>query len=233
MTPLYIIVEGQTELAFAKSVIAPYLLTRQVLATPIVVATKRDRDGRKHRGGGDWGKWQTDIRQCCRDSRPNLRITTLFDLYGLPKNFPGLETHSGIADTKQRCERLEAAMAQDIGDSRFIPYLQRHEFEALVLAGLAALERILTAQKDRDGVAKLRADIGSLAPEEVNDGKETAPSKRLARFIPSYNPLDRTKGEGKPAYGELATTRTGLAALRAKCPRFHAWVTKLESLGIE
>lgn len=231
MKCLYVVVEGQTELAFVKSVVAPHLEAVKVYATPIVVSTKRERDGRKHRGGGDWSKWEADIRRLCRDQRPEVRITTLFDLYGLPKNFPELSMHSSVADTVRRCELLEKAMATAIGDARFIPYLQRHEFEALVLAGLSALESLLEEHADRTGLARLEIDLGGLPPEDINDGKETAPSKRLERYIPSYNPGDRTKGEGKPFYGELVTTLTGLSQLRTSCPRFGAWLTELESLG--
>ncbi|MCG8556834.1 MAG: DUF4276 family protein [Proteobacteria bacterium] len=231
MTPVYVVLEGQTELAFVKSVLAPHLARVKVYATPIVVSTKRERDGRKHRGGGDWGKWRADLRRLCCDGRPEVRITTLFDLYGLPKNFPALSVHSSVGDTRKRCELLEEEMAKVIGDRRFIPYLQRHEFEALVLAGLSVLDSILQDPADRAGLLKLRTDIGSLDPEDVNDGNETAPSKRLERFIPSYNPGDRTKGEGKPFYGELVTIETGLSTLRAKCPRFNAWIAKLETLA--
>jgi hypothetical protein len=174
MTSVYIVVEGQTELVFVKSVMAPHLEAMAVFATPIVVSTKRERDGRKHRGGGDWGKWEADLRRLCRDGRPDMRITTLFDLYGLPKNFPALTAHAGVGDTQKQCELLEAEMAKVIGDRRFIPYLQRHEFEALVLAGLPALELILEEPADRSGLLKLEADIANLQPEDINNGRETA-----------------------------------------------------------
>lgn len=233
MTPVcvFFMVEGQTELAFVKGVVAPHLETLEIYATPIVVATKRERDGRKRRGGGDWSKWEKDIRRLCLDGRPEMRITTLFDLYGLPKNFPELDTHSGVVDTRRRCELLEEAMKKVIDDFRFIPYLQRHEFESLVLAGLPALEMLLEEPEDRLGLARLKAEIGDKEPEDIDDGEETAPSKRLERFIPSYNPGGRMKGEGKPFYGELVTTQTGLPALRARCPRFDAWISKIEALG--
>ena len=55
----------------------------------------------------------------------------------------------------------------------------------------------------------------------MNDSKETAPSKRLVEFIEGYN---------KVVHGPSATSDAGLAALRAACPRFDAWVAKLEGL---
>lgn len=231
MIQLYAVVEGETEQEFFKRVVAPHLLSFEVFATPITVLTKRERDGRKHKGGGDWTKWKEDIRRYCLDRRASVRITTLFDLYGLPKNFPGLEQHAHLSDTAARATALEQAMLEEIADTRFLPYLQRHEFEALVLASLPALERLLEGSDDRAGLQKLRDDLGSLAPEDVNDGRATAPSKRLQTFIPSYSPGDRRKGEGKSVYGPLVTEETGLASLRAQCPRFDAWISKLETLS--
>jgi hypothetical protein len=66
-------------------------------------------------------------------------VTTLFDLYGLPKDFPGLDEHQADKDTNRRCDALQATLGQEFDDPRFIPYLQRHEFEALVLASLPSL----------------------------------------------------------------------------------------------
>lgn len=231
MIDLHFVLEGQTEEAFVKRVLAPHLEAFEIYARPTIVATKRERDGRKHRGGGDWETWFKDIQLRLRDRRPVVRVTTLFDLYGLPKNFPQLTAMATVADTRVRCAHLEAAMGSVVGDARFIPYLQRHEFEALVLAGLPALSELLDQPDDRKGLEQLQADIGDTAPEDVNDGVNTAPSKRLGRFIPSYDENRQSEGKDKPYFGEQVTVKTGLATLRAKCPRFGAWVAALEALG--
>lgn len=231
MIQLRVVVEGQTEEELVKQLVKPHLEPLAVYATPVVVMTKRERDGRKHTGGGDWDKWREEIALHCRDRRPTLRITTLFDLYGLPRNFPALDQHSRIKDTAQRVLVLEQEMAKAIGDARFIPYIQRHEFEALVLAGLPALADLLPQPRDRAGLRKLIEAIGDTPPEDINDGSATAPSKRLQSFIPSYNPGDRRKGEGKSLFGPMATTKTGLPTLRQKCPRFDGWITRLEQLS--
>jgi Domain of unknown function (DUF4276) len=227
VTPLHVVVEGQSEFEFIKRVLVAHLSALGVSATPIIAMTKRERDGRKQKGGGDWTKWRENILLLCDDRRSDLRITTMFDLFGLPKNFPSLETALRVRDTSERTILLEQAMAREIADPRFLPYLQRHEFEALVLASLPALERVLVNHRDRVGLRKLQAHLGSLAPEDVNDGLETAPSKRLQRFVPSYDPRKRNKA----VFGPQAIAETGLAALRAQCPRFDAWVAKLEGLA--
>jgi hypothetical protein len=221
---LLIVVEGQTEEAFVKHTLGPHLAPREIFSTPIVVTTKRDRlTGKKTgRGGGFWKNWKKDIRRLFLDSDPTTRFTTLFDLYGLPEDFPSVPDLPMPPDHATHVSRLESAMARDVGgDQRFIPYLQRHEFEALVLAGLKNLERLLDASDDLAGLEALRAELGSTPPEDVNDGEETAPSKRLLRHIPSYQ---------KTVHGPLVVEQAGVASLRALCPRFDGWVSTLESL---
>jgi hypothetical protein len=219
---LYVLVEGQTEEIFVKSMLAPHLANRGVFSVVIVVATSREVSGLKHRGGGRWLHWQKDLRRLTVQQGSGVRFTSMFDLYGLPADFPELDRHGSLVDTKQRAAQLETAMAAAVNDWRFIPYLQRHEFEALVLAALDQLTSILDKNAEREAVVMLQQSIGRLQPEEVNDGAETAPSKRLLRYVPSYQ---------KVLHGPLALEAAGLAALREKCPRFDAWITKLEALG--
>lgn len=223
MMRLLMLLEGQTEEGFVKDVLAPHLLRFSVVVSYIVVTTRRDRlTGEKRRGGGHWKHWKKDLL-LWRFEHPgnNVRFTTLFDLYGLPDDFPEIEAHSGDLDTERRTQKLQAAMATVVDDWRFIPYIQRHEFEALVLACLDQLAEWLDPS-DRPSVETLRREIGGANPEDINDGPETAPSKRLERHIPGYS-----KTQHGPATIELA----GLAVIRSQCPRFDAWLTKLESLG--
>lgn len=53
---------------------------------------------------------------------------------------------------------------------------QLHEFEAYVFVDLAALEPLLDGA-DRARLAGLAADVRGMAPEDINDGVNTAPSK--------------------------------------------------------
>ncbi|XYI02559.1 DUF4276 family protein [Sorangium sp. So ce1128] len=222
MTRLYVLVEGQTEEAFVARVLAPHLVEHRVWSQPVVVATSRELSGRKHRGGGGWKRWERDLRRLTAQRAGDARFTSLFDLYGLPEDFPGLAQHGTIVDTKQRVERLELAMAEAVGDQRFIPYLQRHEFEALVLAALEKLGTLFDKRTDQEGVEALRRSLGELKPEDINDGPSTAPSKRLLQHVPGYV---------KTVHGPTAAQQEGLPSLRARCPRLDAWVSKLEALG--
>ncbi len=219
MITLYVVVEGRTEERFVKSVLDPHLRAYNKTAIPIVVETSRDRSGRKRGGGGDWTKWYGTLWRLMKEqSRRDVFFTTLFDLYGLPKKFPKLAEYAGESDTRRRAEALEGAMKESLGEWRLVPYLQRHEFEALVLASLDELETVLDVS-NLEGLAALRQEIGTRAPEEINDGQASAPSKRLKKHITGYR---------KTFHGPLAVKAAGLTKLRLRCLRFDAWITSLE-----
>ncbi|KFA91706.1 DUF4276 family protein [Archangium violaceum] len=224
MKRLIVVVEGSTEEGFVKRVLGPHLQARSIFTYTLIVTTLRDEltGAKLNKGGGAWRNWFKDLRRVMGENPgPDVAFTTLIDLYGLPNDFPQLEALSKIVDTHQRASELEAVMSKQFGDYRFIPYVQRHEFEALVLAGLGALAGLLDAEEDLQGLEQLRSDIAGHPPEDVNDGPDTAPSKRLLTRIPSYR---------KTLHGPLVVESTGLASLRAACPRFDAWVAKLEGL---
>ncbi|NMO15605.1 DUF4276 family protein [Pyxidicoccus fallax] len=226
MKRLFIVVEGPTEEGFVKGVLGPHLQGRSIFTFPIIVTTRRDEStgAKLNKGGGPWRNWYRDLKRVMGDNPgPNVAFTTLIDLYGLPKDFPQIEALSTIRDTLQRASEVEAVMYQQFGDHRFIPYAQRHEFEALVLAGLDSLAGFLDAEEDLKGVKQLRSEVANQSPEDVNDGRDTAPSKRLEARIPSYS---------KTLHGPLVVEDVGLARLRVVCPRFHAWVTRLEGLSL-
>ena len=220
---LIILVEGQTEEAFIKDVLKPHLDDRGVFTSATIVGKMTaQKRGHQRRGGGHFRHWKKDIlRILGGDQSDGLRLTTFFDLYGLPQDFPGLEEHGRDLDTARRCLSLEAALAAEFNDRRFIPYIQRHEFEALVFAALPSLRGLLDASDDLAGLTRLEGVLSAISPEDINDGPTTAPSKRLLVDVPGFR---------KTLHGPLATADTGLAALRERCPRFDVWVSTLERL---
>ncbi len=223
MIRLHVACEGHTEQEVVERLIEPHLRARDVFVFATTVGTPRERTSRPLRkGGGAWKYWKGDLQRLLASREPNLRVTTMFDLYGLPRGFPGRDELGSIADTNRRCSELERALADEIGDQRFIPYLQRHELEALVLCAARELRRVLDAPEDLRGLDELLVEIEGLSPEEVDDGPESAPSKRLRHHVPGYR---------KALHGPQALGFAGLGAVRARCPRFDAWLTRLESLG--
>ena len=182
----------------------------------MIVTTSRDRlTGRKGRGGGTWSSWERDLRTLMgSDGGADVRFTTLFDLYGLPDDFPGVSLRPLTETAEDRALRLEGEMSSALGDRRLIPYLQLHEFEAYVFVDLAQLGLLLDPQ-DRPQVEALKKSVVGLAPEDINEGATTAPSKRLRTHLPVYE---------KTVHGPLVTEAIGLARIRAACPRFDRWL---------
>lgn len=220
---LNVIVEGRTEEAFINTVLGPYLGTFGIEVKAIVVTTKVDtRLGKTFRGGLiNYQKLRNSvINSIKREAKNTVHFTSMVDLYALPKDFPGLDSARKIRDPYARIEALENAFAKDIDDWRFLPYLQLHEFEALVLAGLEYLPELYDVDKEQLGA--LAREVQKKGPELVNNGIQSAPSKRLMACIPDYNKL---------ATGLLVTEAVTLPGLMAACPHFGQWVTKLQALG--
>ena len=215
-------VEGQTEEQFSKSLLVPHLAAVGVWAKVLIVTTSRDRlTGRKAKGGGTWSSWKRDLRTLMgSDGGADVRFTTLFDLYGLPDDFPGVSLRLPAEKAADRALRLESEMSNALGDWRLIPYLQLHEFEAFVFVDLAQLGLLMDPQ-DRPQVEALATSVIGLAPEDINEGATTAPSKRLRGHLPVYE---------KTVHGALATEAIGLARIRGACPRFDRWLWILEAL---
>ena len=124
---------------------------------------------------------------------------------------------------RQRVESLESAFQEDIGDRWFIPYIQLHEYEALLFSEIQCLASLFeNRQSQIEILSKINAQFES--PELINDGPQTAPSKRIIRCIPEYKNL-------KTTVGPLAAEYIGLITLRSRCSHFHEWVEQLEALG--
>ncbi len=220
---IYLVVEGDTEERFAKALLTGHLVARGVELKPIIVRKKGNPGG---------NKWvyveQTLVGLMKEDKCDDAAFTTLFDLYGLTK-FPGLPEAKKIPEPEKRAEAIEEAMQEAIPDRRFHPYLQCHEVEAFVFVDLDAFRARLDDSKDLKRLDQLIKNVAHLDPEKINDGPTTHPSKRLADCMP--RPTSRGTAYSKTVYGEGITKAIGLERIRARCPRFHAWVASLESLS--
>jgi hypothetical protein len=219
---LLVTAEGQTELKFVKEVLAPHLARFEIMAFARCVLTSKDKRASKEYRGGllSYQKARADIITWMKEEphRSN-RFTTMFDLYALPIDFPGYYDASRTKNPYDRVLILETALAEDINDPRFIPYIQLHEFEALVLADVQHLDwEYLEHDKQ---IQRLVQALGDKNPELVDDGPETAPSKRILKEIPEYN---------KVTAGVSVAAHIGLKRLREKCEHFNAWICRLESL---
>lgn len=219
---LNFVVEGPTERRFIENVLRPHLANYSIWVAARCVETSRSR-GRKYSGGvRDYAKAKRDVERWMKeDQNSDARFTTMFDLYALPGDFPGYEKARQESDPYTRIRLLEDALWEDISDRRFVPYLQLHEFEALLLSDPEKLQERFN--RHSAGIRRLAQVAGQSNPELINDGYETAPSKRIIREIPEYE-------SDKASSGPIVAERIGLAILRAKCHHFSAWLGKLEAL---
>ena len=221
---LHCIVEGQTEEAFVNQVIRPHLAERSIWVCARQVLTSRRR-GVKHRGGfRSYAQPRNDICQwLSQDHNDDARFTTLFDLYGLPNDFPGYAGAHSLADPYAKVEMFEDSFRQDINDERFIPYLQLHEFEALLFADPRQLEIQFDNRENAiESLADQAEEVGN--PELINEGQETAPSKRIVAQIPGY-------AKRKSSAGPIVARHIGLPHLRSACRHFGDWIDRLEKLA--
>lgn len=156
----------------------------------------------------------------------NVYFTTLFDLYALPNDFPGKAANiRNPAHPSPYVIALEAAFRLDIDYYRFIPYLQLHEYETMLFADPDAFRK--SFENCEDEIQELKGIAGSeQSIEHINDGTDTAPSKRIFDVIPEY------KGRKSSAGPDIAVF-IGLATIRAKCPHVHSWLVQLENLQWE
>ena len=224
MVRLNFIVEGQTEETFVNNVLTPYLSSSQVYSNARRVETGRSGNKRFRGGMTNYYKARRDItRWMSQDHNADARFTTMFDLYALPNDFPCYDEAICAADPYQRASILENAMKKDIGDTRFIPYIQLYEFEALLLADPRKLE--VEFQENVSEIKQLTALVsGFKSPEHINLDRSTAPSKRIIDAIPAYR-------RRKSSSGPIVARSIGLQTLRDKCRHFGQWLAKLETLN--
>jgi hypothetical protein len=70
----------------------------------------------------------------------------------------------------------------------------------------------------KNRIEKIKAQHNS--PEEINGGKDTHPSARIIKIIPSYN----KKGFASQISGQISIEK-----IRKECPHFDTWIQKLEN----
>jgi hypothetical protein len=226
MPRLYLFAEGPTELTFADTVLKPHLANNGIyLQGPILIAHARKK-GRVHRGGGrKYVPMKNDIlRFLAQEQGGDVFFTTMIDLYAISAEFPGLSEAEKLRHMPhKRVEVLEHSFANDIGDGRFVPYIQLHEYEAYLFSDPSSFGYFYDQHKRQIAALMAIAD-GYATPELIDDGQHSAPSKRIIAELPDYE-------DAKAAVGPQLAELIGLEAIRGKCPHFSAWLSRLEKLG--
>jgi hypothetical protein len=216
MKRVIIICEGPTEQEFCTDVLNPYFLKKDIfIQAPLI----------KKSGGGivPWENLKKQIETHLKQEYEAI-VTTLIDYYGIPEkyHYPKWNDAHNTPNKPLRMDILENAMQQSIKGERrhrFIPYLQLHEFEGLLFNDL----KIFTGNFTEDEFVDFNdfEDIFKQFPnpEDINDGVNSAPSKRLLHHIKGYN---------KTVYGAILAAEIGITRIKEKCPRFNHWLEKIE-----
>lgn len=213
-----ILVEGQTEETFVNDILSPHLNQLGVYPHAFLF--------RKKGGSFAYQRARKEMLNSLKEDT-SLVCTTMVDFYGMPPDWPGRTESKSCQNYQDKAQRVEQALWEDIvaqmGDSwnraQFIPYVQMHEFEALLFSDTSILA-------ESAGEAKVSAQLKHVlqsfsSPEEINDNYQTCPSRRIKQHIPNYV---------KTMDGIIVARKIGLQKMRQKCPSFNAWVTKLENL---
>lgn len=220
MKRVHIIVEGQTEVKVFYSILAPYILEKTgvyIEITPI-----------KHSGGGivKYSKLLPELRNHLADKEKI--VSTFFDYYGILEkhNYPKYkEAKVYQSNSKVGVELMENGLKDDltskgISTANFIPYIQLHEFEALLFSSDEGFE----FQYDNEKILRELKAISPRyqTPEDINDSPVTAPSKRIIEIL-------KRNGEKyeKVIDGDVISIMVGIEVMLEKCPRFKKWVEML------
>jgi len=107
--------------------------------------------------------------------------------------------------------------------SRFIPYIQPHEFEALLFSDVPTLTQIEPGWQAAS-ITLTAARAAAVSPEHINDRPETKPAAHLERELnnPSYR---------KRRHGPVAAQKIGLVKIEAECAFFAAWLAQIRKLA--
>lgn len=219
MIRLNITAEGFSEERFITDIIRPHLLNFNIYAEVRKVLTNRKL--RKRGGIVSYLKFKNDVTQWFKEC-PDVYHTTLIDLYGLKTDFPGhlstkhLQPYSRVAE-------MERLLKQDLKFHKFIPYIQLHEFEALMFSDTNIMQVWLSLYDElpKDCFSKIKNSMANGNPELINEGPKTAPSKRILTLCDTYDKVDD---------GILILKEIGLKKLRSECIHFNEWLTIIEGL---
>lgn len=213
MKRLHIIVEGETEEKFLKEILFPFLPIKN---------TKTCSKIKQTRGGLiNYEHLKKDILNCINQS--NILLTTMIDFYGMPENFPNFEKCQNKKTTDEKIKCLQQGIYDDISNNgeinytdTFIPHIAKYEFEALVFSDKNILKEYFGENEINQ--AELNKVI-NIEPEEINNSKKTAPSKKLKKIVTGYNKIND---------GIAIIEKIGLNKVLQKCPHFKNWIEKIK-----
>lgn len=207
---IYFIVEGQTEESFVKEILSKYLLQFDIYAYAIKIETSKG-----HKGGFvNYDHLKRDVNIRLKQMGDDILVTTFIDYFRCP-DLPNKESYYRLSNHFDRVNQMEKVIKEDIDDRRFIPYIQLHEFEALLFSSEKGFKEYFS-EKETDRLKAIIHEFDN--PEEINSNPESAPSKRLMSIVENYD---------KVLFGNIIALEIGIKKILSKCPRFRAWIEDL------
>jgi len=231
MKRLLVHVEGQTEETFVNEVLFGHLATHgygNVSARLIGNARLRINRG----GTKPWESVKREVVGHLRNDGACIS-TLMVDFYALPASasggWPGRAAANALVSVPDKAAIVQKSLLAEVADemgsgfdqSRFVPFVLMHEFEALLFSDCPKFAEGIGQKNLASEFQSIRDSFAS--PEEINDSPETAPSKRIGKLFPSYE---------KILHGNLAILRIGLQTIKDECSNFRAWLETLEKLGV-
>ncbi len=212
MQRLVFIVEGDCEQRFVNEHLIDYLSYSfpgvAMHAQKITTNRKKNAKG----GNVNYELFRNELKRTY--AQGGVMITTLFDFFRVPTNFPGYSTNVLQISNMEKTLRTDCTDIVPAGN--FLPYIQKHEFEALLFANYAGFANIVNNKQ----MIKIKEIVAQYPnPEDINQSPETAPSKRLLSIY-SYK---------KVTHSAIVLKDVNIDDLRNLCPRFDAWVSHIEA----
>lgn len=218
MRNLYLIVEGETEEEFVKRLLIPYLYGRGLRCHIQAILVCMSGGGHGHNNTEHF--LNTIEPVLYYDGEPV--ITSLLDFFRFPRKHLDYSACQERPTAVAQADCLQDALFQQVQQlrsyRRFIPYVQLHEFEALLFTDAGGYE--LHPPAIGMAVAGVRAAYAT--PEAINSSPEQAPSKRLAAIYTAAGQRYR-----KVADAVDILELIGLDLVIARCPRFGTWVEEI------
>lgn len=220
MQKIFIVCEGQTEETFVKHILASYFLSLNLNLIPTIATSSKG-----HKGGAlNYDRVKPFITNLLKSNKKAF-VSTFFDYYALPNNFP--KYHEQKGDIYEKIKILEQGFFENINDEfnskRFFPHIQPHEFESLLFSDI---ESIIEADPEWDkqkSLAELEKIIQEFQnPELINNSRKTSPSHRLKSLFKTYK---------KVLHGRIIAQKITIQTMRIKCPHFDEWCNKISALA--
>lgn len=226
ITIIDILCEGQTEEKFVKEILKPYLKDYGLIVKSRLLLTSK-----KHAAKGgmisftqakrDLTTW---INETASIKSEHHVFTTMFDYYALPTDFPGYMDSNKLQSPYSKIVLIEKCFANEISNTTFIPYIQLHEFEALLFCGIEKIiELYPESQKEIDKLHLVLSQYSN-QPELIDNSPQTAPSKRIIHAVEA----NKKHKYNKPRTAVEVLRAIGLERVMQMCPHFKEWVDKIK-----